>query len=120
MREIKFRAWDGKEMYTPVINENGNSLDIGHGDEIVGENEHPIMQYTGIKDKHGKEIYEGDIIKFNNTDHCTLSTIKNGRCAPVCYIRGAYYLFNIVLGEFTSSYIEIINNVYEDPELSTC
>lgn len=67
MREIKFRAWnkDTKTMIdlqkiTPLaLNDVGQS-----GLFIPFEKEIPIMQYTGLKDKHGKEIFEGDILRY--------------------------------------------------------
>jgi len=56
MREIKFRAWDKDlhKMYNKwtVIPDDDRS--------------HILMQYTGLKDKNGKEIYEGDIVKHKN------------------------------------------------------
>ena len=67
MRPIKFRAWDidNKKM----IPEEGGFY-LGSADsEMVGIEGYSIMQYTGLKDKNGKEIYEGDTVtmKLENT-----------------------------------------------------
>lgn len=59
MREIKFRAWDGHKMYEPCIWMGKEYIPIR--DTFV---EVEAMQYTGLKDKNGKEIYDGDRILF--------------------------------------------------------
>lgn len=118
MREIKFRAWDTDQkliLEMPLETNFGLSRFFG-----FLSNDDVVMQYTGLKDVHGKEIYEGDIVKF--------SYGIPGRqvIAPIEFIDGAFYAITkghnpekcLVselyehIGEF-----EIIGNVYENPEL---
>jgi uncharacterized phage protein (TIGR01671 family) len=66
MREIKFRAWDKIEgkMWRPIVGHDGvlmASNQLG-GYVSYPANQDPLMQYTGLKDKNGVEIYEGDVV----------------------------------------------------------
>ena len=65
MREIKFRAWDRvlKRMLIPKFIGNGNNFCSDDLMAVTGVID--LMQYTGLKDKNGVEIYEGDIIGFD-------------------------------------------------------
>lgn len=60
MREIKFRAWDKKDMKM-VFDESWSWFSDVYMPEVDGIN-HFLMQFTGLTDKNGKEIYEGDIV----------------------------------------------------------
>lgn len=66
MREIKFRVWNGEAMVSPdYIDRNG----IAHWKEnSIPQSSGELMQYTGLKDKKGKEIYEGDKLQFTAED----------------------------------------------------
>jgi len=119
MREIKFRAWDGKKMrFVTEIHFMLKALYV-HSSELSGwvgglDNDlqfKTIMQFTGVFDKNGKEIYEGDVIKHNcgrKTAEVFWSDI---------YARwGARSIHNCfyVLAAIKS---EVIGNIYEHPEL---
>ena len=110
MREIKFRAWvDGEKM----INDVGNNLGYYLGTKDSCE----LMQYTGLKDKNGKEIYEGDII--DNGEGMELTIVE--------YVEDMFHLKstkypNLSKGNYRlATYVglgcEIIGNIYENPEL---
>lgn len=67
-REIKFRAWDGinKKMIYPTVGQSfGMGSDAITNGQIIDKYD-KVMQFTGLKDKHGKEIYEGDILEYEN------------------------------------------------------
>jgi len=119
MRTIKFRAWDneGKEMIRVVgiffPYENSKSQDIivnGRGGTANIKPKH-LMQFTGLKDKNGKEIYEGDIVRLGSSSVAVYH---------VEFARGGFRVMffgdgNIYLGQFAD--IEVIGNIYENPEL---
>jgi hypothetical protein len=123
MREIKFRAWDGRDkMYYPTVFEFG----------VCGVNGLPsiavplsgggycttayIMQYTGLRDKQGKEIYEGDIVR--------LPYYKKYVDCMVCWGLDGWWTKNVVSGYWHHmslhqdvSKSEVIGNIYENAEL---
>lgn len=82
---------------------------IGSWEEVIPET---IGQFVGLLDKHGKKIFEGDIVK--NYDHMYWGDVK-----PVSFYNGRYYPF-IFSPEYTSwnnELCEIIGNIHDNPEL---
>jgi hypothetical protein len=105
-REIKFRAWDmdNKIMSKP--------FGLMHGEELLSDM-HIIMQYTCLKDKNGKEIYEGDIVRVDNEDHGPEIRLVEWLVGNVC--EGESAGFTIISGDVYE--YEVIGNIYEHPEL---
>jgi len=136
MREIKFRAWDmaKKEMmYDYCYLNKGNKFNCYTSTDNIRIIE-SVMQYTGIKDKDNKEIYEGDLISYWDGTAIEdkngliefkgiLGTKYNLKKNQISYIKFAGSSFKIENGfVLLSTYlqpenIKIIGNIYENPEL---
>ena len=133
MREIKFRAWDNisKKMYPYALQwfcgelnvhkntvHNGEWINIGCGREDgVVDYSYELMQYTWLKDKNGKEIYEGDIITCWAYQR-EKEEINEWKKIEVTYKDGYFYPFWYNAWWRSAVYnIEVIGNIYENPEL---
>lgn len=71
-----------------------------------------LMQYTGLKDKNGKEIYEGDIIEFEYHNGGGFSRVKE----PVTFYNGQFSVWQESINNYNEN-CEIIGNIFENPEL---
>lgn len=141
-REIKFRAWDeeNKNMIEWHDEFFYDTSPVTRYSRSFDKLDYPIMQYTGLKDSNGAEIYEGDIIQTTDIDNTVCRTVVN-------FDQGAYWIgfwqncqpkvieetnsggywdeveLEVPDGEllyFVLQYnldFKVIGNVYENPEL---
>ena len=107
MREIKFRAWENNQ----IRYDFWQRCDLGNYLNSIGVfKDVKIMQFTGLQDKNGKDIYEGDILK------------NNDYLFEVHYKEAGFFLRNIsdnsdwiMINEHP--YSEVVGNIYENPKL---
>lgn len=139
MREIKFRGKrinSGTMVFGDLLNGIGAKYNkkyiypnvvllpkdchIMDGYEVEPET---IGQYTGLRDKNGKEIYEGDIVKINGADRIYYIRWFDDMCFGFADIRSDYLntfyeCYNTHNNGFPcDTHIEVIGNIYENPEL---
>ena len=106
-RAIKFRAWDDKQRYmayqgTPEL-ETLQSFIFYFGN---GE----LMQFTGLLDKNGKEIYEGDVVK--SPDMTCLAYVVYNHYSFVLFAKDTTYDYFDYYENF-----EVVGNIYENKDL---
>ena len=126
MRPIEFRAWlkDEKKMIDVKavdFDENGDVFSVNYpeGKSYCGYDRDNIelMQYTGLKDKNGTKIFEGDIIQVENSN---FGFLDESNCLVKwenCGYRITDYECEDFLSNFKNGKCEVIGNIYENPEL---
>jgi hypothetical protein len=114
MREIKFRAWSGGKMREPFQPLQNSYISDPTAKWPKGT---AFMQFTGLRDKNGKEIYEGDITNNGVVNYLTeLSWDSGGSLHPGFYFEA---LSDLQYHTGFDEEIEVIGNIYENPELLT-
>lgn len=123
IREIKFRAWD-REMQEWYLWETIEAEFLG----LILQGKYPefiLMQYTGLKDKNGKEMYEGDILEWSVTEthggvvrQLDVVEWENGAFITRSpkYQDGESFYDDGNREQITTESI-VIGNIYENPEL---
>lgn len=125
MRVPKFRAWteEGKVMYYDVYPFKDDTLLLSY-DEIafdeVPASDFILMQSTGLKDKSGKEIFEGDIVRYEccfesyveeviyDDKHCNFGTVDSDEKT---------FSFDALISDFDVDCFEVVGNIRENKEL---
>lgn len=128
MRTIKFRAWDGKMMHDA---RNGSNFYIeltaqglllaldhhNHGKTVE------LMQFTGLLDKNGKEIYEGYVVKVAENQQYEIVWLEELEYEEKCAGWGLKQIKGVIppylIDTYAIKHSEIIGNIYENPELLT-
>ena len=125
-RIIKFRVWDkiSKAMYNGNENKGDYTMDFEGNCYCFSDPEQKesvnedfiLMQYTGIKDRNGVEIFEGDIIKNDKNlivvvEWCLLDATFH------CYDERHKHISTWTLGHFSTDNPSVIGNIHADPEL---
>jgi uncharacterized phage protein (TIGR01671 family) len=146
MRQIKFRAWDkeNKNMLYPkplspikfMLSFSGEfgwfDLDKQMWSGIIPKRYYELMQYTGLKDKNGTEIYEGDILLVTSETYTNFGKTPTGRFSKEYYeviwkddgwgykvLKSDHTIEGTEIKglKVTTKYAEVIGNIYEHPHL---
>jgi uncharacterized phage protein (TIGR01671 family) len=113
MRSIKFRAWDGKE-FLPLarevafIDDNGNLRSRIEG--VV------FSQFTGLLDKHGNEVYEGDIVEIEDATAKVVFWERPPEFGLDYYHNEGKWCEDWNLS-YDNNRMEVIGNIWENPDL---
>lgn len=119
MRELKFRAWE-KSSKTMVydVQEAGRKWIIGESacesfQEVLDSWEYEVMQFTGLYDRNGREIYEGDVLKNDYGDLWVV--VWNGTGFRLALFGDSKGIYSA--NEYYFSSCEVIGNIFQDGDL---
>jgi len=114
MREIKFRAWDTVNKRYTVVSDNEKVCVNFENGYLVKHCTLELEQYTGLKDKNGKEIYEGDTIEYINApgmEDCVASVVRYNSQAVFYIENDDEDVFDMLYNVY--DYSVVIGNIHE-------
>lgn len=146
MKELKFRVYDkdSKKMYNQdefilTFDTVGEDIHMNKNDEVIPLYSYELMQFTGLEDKNGKEIYKGDILSYKRIIYTDCSKTEIEEIEEESFIEMITYapIASVVkphsknvksfgydsvnkeclILELTSDDVEIVGNVYENKDL---
>ncbi len=110
-RERKYRVWDGKQMIYFDLGDidNGGMIGLPTWDNPIALLDREVMDFVGLKDSKGVDIYEGDVVQFGET----LRLVEDIRRFP--QVAGPEDMSRSL--ESLAGYCEVIGNIWENPDL---
>lgn len=119
MRQIKFRGWSNEK----VEHSDGPQY-MGFWMWVAYDSNTKVMQYTGVTDRHDKEIYEGDILKTPTYDACVVEWNGDKKGYVLREIRASspFYVADLVTSQDLrqidfNGFYEVIGSIYENGDL---
>lgn len=121
----KFRAWLKEEKRMTDVHEmtfiDGEVYLISDITGFYAYEEFKLMQSTGLKDKNGKEIFEGDIVKYKSGCNTYAEEVAYDKNFAVFGVMGAntdiIFTFEELFEDISIKSLEVIGNIYDNPEL---
>ena len=128
MRELKFRVWEEREKeydtWPYILDDSGNLFRNAYGALIeCDKKDYIIEQYTGLKDKNGQKIYEGDIVseefEYGGDKTKTIWQVRwcDDECAFELHYASGFKVDDCSLVADDEEDYEVIGNIHKQPEL---